>query len=227
VTQADVNAGQIDNTGTAAGEAPGGDPNDPNDDITDDDPLSEPVNQGPAIEIVKSSNASGTNGVGDTITYSYAVQNTGNVTLTDLSVTDPHSGLGAITCAPIAQGGTLIPGATTTCTASYTVTQADVNAGQIDNTGTAAGEAPGGDPNDPNDDITDDDPLSEPVDPAPAMVCDVDGDGDIDRRDLSMISRKRNQLVPPLPGVYDPNGDGIVTFSDVKHCIRLMGAQRP
>ncbi len=77
--------------------------------------------------------------MGDTITYTYDVENTGNVTLTNLQVTDPHSGLSAISCSLIAQGGTMAPGDTTQCSATYTVTQADVDAGQIDNTGTATG----------------------------------------------------------------------------------------
>ncbi|WP_432470564.1 DUF7507 domain-containing protein [Amphritea sp. HPY] len=157
VTQADVDAGQIDNTGTATGTPPSGP------DVTDDDPLTEPVARNPAIDIVKSSDATGTNGVGDTITYTYDVENTGNVTLTNLQVTDPHSGLSAISCSPIAQGGTMAPGDTTQCTATYTVTQADVDAGEIDNIGTATGTPPIGD------DVSDDDPLNEPVAQTPAI----------------------------------------------------------
>jgi len=50
-------------------------------------------------------------------------------------------------------------------------------------------------------------------------LCDVDGDGDIDRADLSLISRARNQ---PATGPDDPrdaNGDGMITVADVKACI--------
>ena len=52
-----------------------------------------------------------------------------------------------------------------------------------------------------------------------AVSCDVDGDGDIDRADLSLISRSRNQ---PASGPDDPrdaNGDGLITPADVKACI--------
>jgi PKD repeat protein len=52
-----------------------------------------------------------------------------------------------------------------------------------------------------------------------ALVCDVDGDGDIDKADLSLISRSRNQ---PATGPDDPrdaNGDGLITPADVKACI--------
>ena len=63
------------------------------------------------------------------------VTNTGNVTLTAVGVTDPLPGLSAVTC-PVA---TLAPAASTTCTATYTVTQADLDAGSIVNTATAIG----------------------------------------------------------------------------------------
>jgi len=51
------------------------------------------------------------------------------------------------------------------------------------------------------------------------VLCDVDGDGDIDRVDLSLISRSRNR---PASGPDDPkdaNGDGVITPADVKACI--------
>src|SRR5262249_31803785 len=70
----------------------------------------------------------------------YLVRNTGNVTLTDVDVTDPAPGLSAITC-PV---GTLAPNATTTCTATYVTTQADVDRGSIHHTGTATGTAAAG-----------------------------------------------------------------------------------
>ncbi len=59
------------------------------------------------------------------MTYSYVVKNTGNVTLTSVGVTDPMSGLSAVTCSLT----TLTPGASETCTATYTTTQANVDAG--------------------------------------------------------------------------------------------------
>ena len=70
------------------------------------------------------------------------VTNSGNVTLTSVRVTDPLPGLSAVTC-PL---GTLAPGASETCTATYTTTQADVNAGGVTNTGTASGRPPTGPP---------------------------------------------------------------------------------
>ena len=75
---------------------------------------------------------------GDTISYSYLVTNIGNVDLTSVAVDDPT--LGPVTCrAPAAPG--LSPGDSLTCTAdqTYTVSRADVEAGQVVDTATATG----------------------------------------------------------------------------------------
>ncbi|MCP5277107.1 MAG: thrombospondin type 3 repeat-containing protein [Thiobacillus sp.] len=49
--------------------------------------------------------------------------------------------------------------------------------------------------------------------------CDVDTDGDIDKLDLSMISKARGKTVPPMDPAYDANNDGIISPVDVKACI--------
>ncbi|MBK9363705.1 MAG: thrombospondin type 3 repeat-containing protein [Rubrivivax sp.] len=49
--------------------------------------------------------------------------------------------------------------------------------------------------------------------------CDVDKDGDIDKNDLSAISRARGKTVPPLDPAYDADGNGTITPNDVKVCI--------
>ncbi|MCL2781822.1 MAG: DUF11 domain-containing protein, partial [Actinomycetia bacterium] len=97
---------------------------------------------------------------GDIVTYKLVVTNTGDEPLHNLSVTDPGpmvntstAGDGAfssITCASVPLGGTLAVGAFTTCYATYTVTQVDMdnpgmvnNLGELTNTATAIGTAPG------------------------------------------------------------------------------------
>lgn len=55
----------------------------------------------------------------------------------------------------------------------------------------------------------------------PQQVCDVDGDGDIDRADLSLISRARGQQATGPDDPRDSDRDGWITPNDVKVCIPL------
>src|SRR5262249_11536110 len=88
--------------------------------------------------------------------------NAGNVTLTGVTVSDPK--LGTLDCSP-SQPATLAPGDEITCTGSYTLTQADINTGQVQNTGTAASvETPPAQA-----------PDTVPVPQAPALALAKDG----------------------------------------------------
>ena len=148
VTQADVDAGSVINTATAAGTDPGGNP------VTDpSDPVTVPAVQTPVLETVKSSTTVNT-APGDVIDYSITVTNTGNVTVDAVDVSDPNADPGSIVCVPVTPL-TLAPGESTTCTATHTVTQADVDAGSVINTATVAGTDPAGNPvTDPSDPVT-------------------------------------------------------------------------
>jgi uncharacterized repeat protein (TIGR01451 family) len=134
-TAADVTAGNIINMATAHGTPPG---------------TSTPVVSPPssvtiplaAITVVKTANLASYSAVGQTITYSYLVTNTGNITLTSVGVNDAHLGLIGLTC-PVA---TLAPAASETCTANYLTTLGDLSAGSIINTATSTGTPPGGPP---------------------------------------------------------------------------------
>ena len=139
LTQADVDAGLVRNAATATGTPPGG--------TTITTPPSQmqiPVDPAPAIGLVKSADPATANAAGDVITYSFRVTNTGNVTLTDPSIAETaFSGTGtapAVTCPT----GSLVPGQAVTCTASYAITQADVDAGSVTNTATATATPPSG-----------------------------------------------------------------------------------
>ena len=81
-----------------------------------------------------------TGGVGDTINYAFTVTNTGDVTLTDVTLDDDTA---AVSGGPIA---TMAPGDvdSTTFTATYVITQADVDAGEVVNTATVTGDDPDG-----------------------------------------------------------------------------------
>ena len=169
LTQLDVDAGHFANTATASGTPPVGGP------VDDEDSTDTPVTAGPALSLDKSAgpvvDADG-NGpdAGDTVDYTFEVSNTGNVTLTGIGVTDPT--VAGVVCPDT----TLAPGDTTTCTATYTLTQADVDAGEVVNTATASGTPPTGPPVEATDTVT------TAVPAAPAITLDksagpiVDGD---------------------------------------------------
>jgi hypothetical protein len=97
----------------------------------------------PGVALVKSSVISGTgNGLlGEVITYTFEITNTGSNTLTNVVVTDPMVGL-TITGSPIA---TLVSGASSSViTGTYTITQDDVDAGGVTNSALATAQDPNG-----------------------------------------------------------------------------------
>ncbi len=181
ITQADVDAGVVSNTATAPGKDPKGNAVPSNPSSTDT-----PVAQVPALTLTKSATVTDVNGdgktdLGDTIAWSFLVQNTGTTTITNLVVNDPTAG--AVTC-PVT---TLSPGASTTCTAdsAYSITQADVDAGVVSNTATAHGTDPRGVdvPSNPSSTNT---PVNQAVGLSllkSAAVTDVNNDGRTDLGD--------------------------------------------
>lgn len=139
LTQADVDAGGVVNTATATGTDEYGD-----EIVSDPSSVDVDVPAAPALEAVKTAELGDANGngaadAGETIAYSVAVRNAGNVTLTGVTVDDP---IVALTPASV----DLAPGDDETFTGTYTVTDADVTAGSVVNTATASGTTPGGDP---------------------------------------------------------------------------------
>jgi hypothetical protein len=80
------------------------------------------------------------NQAGQMITYHYKVTNTGAGTLPSIAVTDPA--VPGVSCpAP-----SLAPGTSQTCTGSHTITAADLTAGEVTSTATAAGTTANGVP---------------------------------------------------------------------------------
>jgi uncharacterized repeat protein (TIGR01451 family) len=87
--------------------------------------------QQPALSLSKTASPTTYSTLGQVISYSYVVTNTGNVTLAGpVTVTDDKA---TVSC----PAGGLAPGASTTCTASYTITQADLDGGSVTNHATA------------------------------------------------------------------------------------------
>ncbi|MGA0568337.1 DUF7507 domain-containing protein [Rathayibacter sp. KR2-224] len=135
-TQADLDAGSITNTATATGTPPSG-----TDPVSDPSSAAVTATPAPAITLIKTATPSSVGKAGDSVTYSFLVTNTGNVTLRNVTVDEgAFTGSGAISD-PVCPAGaaSLAPGDSVTCTAGYTLSQADVDAGSITNTATATG----------------------------------------------------------------------------------------
>ncbi|TJY59675.1 DUF11 domain-containing protein, partial [Sphingobacterium alkalisoli] len=170
VTQADLDAGTVSNQATVTGDGPGGTPltpvdsDDPN---TPDpnDPTDTDVVQTPSFTVTKAITSAGPyNTVGQQITYTITVTNTGNVTIDNLVLTDDN----AVIPAGEEQIGTLAPAATATISVTHVVTQADLDAGTVSNQATVTGDGPGGTPLTPVD--SDDPNTPDPNDPTDTDV---------------------------------------------------------
>lgn len=131
ITQADLDAGSITNNVTATGQDADGDMV-----TSNSDSQTVTATQSPALGLVKAiTSGDPYTTVGGTIAYSYTLTNTGNVTLSGpFAVADDQT---TVTCPAAAS---LAPTATLTCTASYTVTQPDLDTGSVTNTATATGD---------------------------------------------------------------------------------------
>jgi uncharacterized repeat protein (TIGR01451 family) len=96
-----------------------------------------------ALSITKSATPTAYSSVGTVLTFTFVVTNTGGTPLSSVYVSDPLPGLSAISCAPNPNPiPTLAPHASVTCTATYTVTQADLDAGSVANTVSAVSKGP-------------------------------------------------------------------------------------
>src|SRR5690606_17572905 len=134
VSPDDGHAGNRHNSATAGGTPPST-PTNPNPPpvTTPPSPVDTPIVQDPSLELVKSVTSAGPYAEGDTITYQFVVENTGDVTLTNVSVTDELVGLGPISYDWPGADGVLLVGESVTATATYTVTADDVSAGNVHN----------------------------------------------------------------------------------------------
>ena len=219
LTQADVDAGKVDNIADVDGDDPGGN------NVNDDDPNTETLPQNPSIDIDKEGTWTDDNGdavvdptdgdllaqAGEIVDYTFDVTNDGNVTLDNVTVTDPLPGLSAISCVP-AQGSTLAPGATMACTASYTLTQADVDAGKVDNIADVDGDDPGGN------NVNDDDPNTETLPQNPSIDIDKEGTWTDDNGDAVVDPTDGDLLAQAgeiVDYTFDVTNDGNVTLDNV------------
>lgn len=163
----------IDNTVTATGSSPGNTDDvtataDETVDVADDDPQAVVTKTATLLNGGAFTPATANAQVGDVITYTYTFLNDGNVTITNISLTDVHDGNGTLAQnddETLTDNGTLLdstdatagdgtwdslaPGDLITLTSTYTIVQADIddNGGgdnDLDNTVTFAGTPAGG-----------------------------------------------------------------------------------
>ncbi len=219
ITAADVAEGEIHNVATVGGEVPEGTPGDPDDPTSPPSETTIPLQPtpAPALSLVKryvlvdDANDNGINDAGDVIRWEFDVENTGNVALTDVAVSDPLlDGLGvAVSCDPDSLG----VGESTTCeSAEYTITAADVAEGEIHNVATASGSVPPGLPGDPEDPTSPPAEATVPLDPTPTtglslvkryvLVDDANDNGVNDPGDV-------------IRWEFDVTNTGTVTLNDV------------
>ncbi|MBW1297895.1 DUF7507 domain-containing protein, partial [Aquimarina litoralis] len=207
ITQSDLDAGQVVNSASASGmDSCGNIVTDTSDDPstgTPNDSTITPINQNPSISLEKTANfndenADGFPQEGETITYNFTVVNTGNVTLTNITISDP-----VITV----NGGPIIlaPGISdnTTFSGTYILTQGDIDSGSFSNSATASSEAPDGsiisdtsdDPNNPTDN-------------------DTNGDGDPDDDTITTLLSNPELTISKTGVFIDDNGDGLAQVGE-------------
>ncbi|MFI2705823.1 DUF7507 domain-containing protein [Cellulosimicrobium composti] len=193
LTQADVDAGELVNVATVVGTPPVGTP-------PSDEDIDRVVPAGlPGIALKKSHedvtdvNGNDRTDVGDEVTFTFEVTNIGSVTLTDVVVSDEILAAAGVELEDLGVIGDLAPGQSVTiASAPYTLTQADVDAGEHVNVATVAGTPPTGDP------VTDDDDDEVPTATVPGIalvkshkdadVSDVNGNGRTDEGDTVVFT---------------------------------------
>ncbi len=189
LTQADKDAGGVENLATTTGTPPfdPANPEEPGQPITPVPSTPDPDNPGtpgssgvptevvvpadPSLSLVKTGVLSSD---GNTVDYTFTVTNTGNVTINNITVADPK-----ITDPITLSSTTLAPGESATGTATYTITQPEKDAGSVENVAEVTGTPPGsavpipptesvpGDPNNPSDPL---DPDNTPGTPTEVVV---------------------------------------------------------
>ncbi|MFM2475320.1 DUF7507 domain-containing protein, partial [Burkholderia cenocepacia] len=137
--QGDVDAGGVTNAATATATGPAGPVS------SDEATATVPLAQTATMTLLKSVSAPART-VGSTVTYTFAAVNTGNVTLSGVTIVDPLPGLSALEYdwSGAQAPSVLAPGQGVTATATYVLTQADADAGSVPNTAVASATAPSG-----------------------------------------------------------------------------------
>jgi fimbrial isopeptide formation D2 family protein len=118
VTQADIDAGHYLNTACVDDGAGGA--------AAVCDGANVPAVSNKRLTVLKTVTETSYSAIGQVLHYTVVATNGGNTTLANVLITDANATIGI--CTP-ANGSTLAPGGTISCTATHTVTQADLDAG--------------------------------------------------------------------------------------------------
>ncbi|MEP3401454.1 MAG: gliding motility-associated C-terminal domain-containing protein, partial [Gilvibacter sp.] len=175
--------------------------------FTEDDPTETELCQQASMSVTKvgvfnDDNGDGQPQVGETITYTFVVTNTGNVTIYGIIITDP---LVEVTGGPIDLGPGEIDDST--FTATYALTEADIEEGQVINQAFASGT------DDNGNEVRDD--SDDPNDPTDH---DNNGDGEPDDPTVVILPEVLSAVFEIFNGVT-PDGDGVNDF------FRIVGIQ--
>jgi uncharacterized repeat protein (TIGR01451 family) len=154
----------------------------------------------PPLTLSKTASQASYTTLGQVISYTLAVTNNTEASLSDVSITDTI--LSSLNCTP-GQPAALASGALLTCTGSYTITQADLDAGSITNTASATAIF-GGSP------VTSNLPSAVVV----YLSCPGFVTPPVDAADIQVLAARWRENVG-VGSPYDFDGDGVVTVVDV------------
>jgi uncharacterized repeat protein (TIGR01451 family)/LPXTG-motif cell wall-anchored protein len=132
VSAVDVDAGQVTNRAVVVGTSPNQQPV-----RATSNEVVVPGIFRPELTLVKSTSTTTFDAPGVKIPFRFTIINTGNVTLDNVKVTDARTANVSCPKASLPMGEQM------TCEATYTVTQADLDAGQIVNRAAGHGDVPG------------------------------------------------------------------------------------
>lgn len=182
LTQDDVDAGVVANTASITAQSARGEATD-DASVTVIVPAVDSVALQKSPQSVNDLDGDGATGAGDSVTYTFAVINTGTTTLRGARIVDPMLG-GAVTCSAL-EGAVLAPGDSIACDpVDYTLTQGDVDRGQVHNEAEVTADAP-------NREVT-----------------------DVAQADATTTGTATIVLIKTAGAVVDVNGDGVVGAGD-------------
>ncbi|GGX10088.1 DUF7507 domain-containing protein [Aquimarina muelleri] len=154
----------------------------------------------PMISLIKTGEKSGSS-VGDIITYTFTVTNTGNETLTDIVIDDILTGSVNLPVTP----GVLAPNEIGVATATYTITQADIDLGEVINSATViAKDTKGG--------------IVLDISDSGDETIDVDRDNDpTNDPTITVLDYVFNLALTKKGSYIDTNNDGVPNVGDEIH----------